>query len=204
MEAIGAVILAAGGSTRLGQPKQLLTHHGETLIRRAACAALGAGCRPTVIVAGNEHEQISKELTGLDVQVRHHPHWERGIGSSIRAGVEEALLHQPPLDALLIIVCDQPFVSADLLLALISARAKAGTKVAACTYSGTIGVPALFDRALFAALASLSDEQGAKAILSAIADDIARVEFTSGAIDIDTLADSRAHLDGSAALSSGT
>ncbi len=204
MEAIGAVILAAGGSTRLGQPKQLLTHHGETLVRHAASAALAAGCLPTVIVTGEEHVQIAKELTGLDVQMRHHPHWERGIGSSIRAGVEQALLHQPALDALLIMVCDQPFVSVDLLVALIAARAKAGSKAAACTYAGTIGVPALFDRALFPALAGLSDEQGAKAILCAMEGEIARVEFPAGAIDIDTPADSRAHLDGSPVLSSKT
>ena len=204
MEAVGAVILAAGGSTRLGQPKQLLRHQSESLIRRAALAALAAGCLPTVIVTGKEHEQIANELTGLHVRVRHHPHWERGIGSSIRAGVEEALALQPALNALLIMVCDQPFVSADLLVALISARAKAGTKAAACTYADTIGVPALFDRVLFSALAGLSDQQGAKALLSAMDWEIARVEFPAGAIDIDTPADSRAHLDGSAALSTGT
>jgi molybdenum cofactor cytidylyltransferase len=196
MEAIGAVILAAGGSTRLGQSKQLLRHHGETLLRRAACSALGAGCQLTVIITGNEHEQIAQELTGLDLHVRHHPEWERGIGSSIRTGVEEALALQPNLDALLIMVCDQPFVTADLLTALISARAEADTKAAACTYAGTIGVPALFDRSFFPALAALADEQGAKAILSAMADEIARVEFPAGAIDIDTPADLRAHLDG--------
>jgi molybdenum cofactor cytidylyltransferase len=204
MNPIGAVILAAGASSRLGRPKQLLSHQGETLIRRAACAALGAGCLPTVIVTGKEREQIATELTGLEVQMRYHSHWERGIGSSIRAGVQGALALQPALDALLIMVCDQPLVSADLLVALIFVRAKARTQAAACAYAGTIGVPALFGRALFPALAALPDEQGAKAILSSMAGEIARVEFPAGAIDIDTPADSRAHLDGSPLLSSKT
>ncbi len=202
MEAIGAVILAAGGSTRLGQPKQLLRHHGETLVRRAARAALGAGCLATVIVTGDEHEQIGLELSGLDVRMRHHREWQRGIGSSIRAGVEEVLLHHPALDAVLIMVCDQPFVSAELLVALICARAQARTKAAACTYAGTTGVPALFDRSLFPALASLRDAQGAKAVLASLPSEVTHVEFPDGAIDIDTPADSRLHLDGSSERSS--
>ncbi len=93
------------------------------------------------------------------MQVRQNPDWERGIGSSIRAGLAEALLYRPPLNALLVMVCDQPFVTTDLLATLISGRAEAGTNAAACTYAGTTGVPALFDRALFPALAALSDGQ---------------------------------------------
>ena len=195
MKITGAVILAAGGSTRLGRPKQLLRHRGETLLRRAACAALGAGCLPTVVVTGHEHDRVAAELIGLDVRIHRHPHWQRGIGSSIGAGLAQALVHEPALDALLIMVCDQPFISAELLAALISARAEARTEAAACTYAGATGVPALFGRALFSTLASLPDEQGAKAILSALAGEIARVEFPAGAIDIDTPADWQAHLD---------
>jgi molybdenum cofactor cytidylyltransferase len=195
MESIGALILAAGGSTRLGQPKQLLIHQGETLVRRAARAAMDAGCFPTVVVTGGQHAQIAEELTSLEVRLQHHPDWRLGIGSSIRAGLGEIRSHQPDLDAVLIMVCDQPFVSAELLASLIATCASAGTRAAACAYAGSIGVPAIFDRTLFPALAALSDDQGAKAILTSQTIEVARLEFPAGAIDIDTPADSRAHLN---------
>ncbi len=188
----GALILAAGNSSRLGEPKQLLSHRGETLIRRAVRAALEAGCQPVIVVVGAGHERVRQELDGFPVVVCHHANWELGIGSSIRAGLAVAA----PMDALLLMVCDQPFVTGEILHALISAREQSGKRAAACVYAEALGVPALFDRTLFPTLAALPDEHGARPILAALADEVARVPFPDGAIDIDTPADQSKHLSG--------
>lgn len=192
---IGAVILAAGSSSRLGEPKQLLAHGGETLIRHAVRAALETDCAPVVVVTGAWHERVEHELRGLPASVCHHPEWQLGMGSSIRAGLSRALGLAPLLDALLLMVCDQPFITSQILRALISARDQSGKRAAACVYSDAVGVPALFDRALFPMLAALPDAQGAKPILSVLRGEVARVPFPEGAIDIDTPAQRRQHLD---------
>lgn len=195
-ETIGAVVLAAGGSSRLGRPKQLVLYRGETLVLRAARAARVAGCTPVIVVAGDEREQLTEELSPLDVQLCHHATWTRGIGSSIRAGVAHALALNQSLDALVLLVCDQPFVSAEIITTLLAARARTQKRAIACAYLGTVGVPALFDRTFFPALIALRDEQGAKQLLTAHPAEIACVDFPRGAIDIDTPDDCRllAHL----------
>ena len=123
MDAVGAVILAAGGSSRLGQPKQFLRHEGETLIRRSARAALDGGCAPVVIVAGGEGPRIEHEVADLSVCVVDHPEWQRGIGTSIRSGLRQTLALTPALDAVVIMVCDQLFVTAELIALLIARHA---------------------------------------------------------------------------------
>ena len=194
-KSIGAIILAACRSSRLGRPKQFLRYRGETLIRRAAIAALAAGCSPVVVVAGAAHERIARELSELEVQLHHHAQWPRGIGSSVRAGLERALLLAPSLEAVVLMVCDQPHVSAEVLTALIGARAETqqpGRRLRLLRHSG---VPALFARSLFPRLATLPDNQGAKHLLQALQDQITRLPFPHGSIDIDTPADARHHLE---------
>lgn len=194
-ETTGAIILAAGGSSRLGEPKQFLVQAGETLVRRAVLAADAAGCAPIVVVAGDHRERVARELADLPVTVLHHPQWRRGIGSSLRAGVAQASAIAPALDALIIMVCDQPFVSARILKALIDARAKSQKPGAACAYGGTIGVPAMFSRSLLEDLNALADDEGAKRILVKRPEDFTCIHFPEGEIDIDTPADQRAYLD---------
>ncbi len=192
---IGAVVLAAGGSSRLGAPKQLLLHRGETLVRRAALAACGAGCLPVVIVAGEEKRRIEEEVSALPVRVFHHLEWHRGIGSSIRAGVAHALAGTPHLTALVVMVCDQPFVTSGTLRDVIDAHVRSGMPICACSYADTVGVPALFGRDFFPHLLSLPDGRGAQVILAAHRAEVCTIDFPDGAIDIDTPADMHAHLD---------
>ncbi len=184
---IGAVVLAAGGSARLGQPKQLLLYRGESLVRRSADAALQAGCTPVVIVLGWNREKIAGALHNLPVALLPNDDWESGIGRSLRGGVRAV----EDVDAVVILACDQPYVDASLVHRLIEAHERTGQPIVACTYCGTLGVPALFARAHFSELLSLPDEQGAKAIIAAHPAGVARVDFPEGAIDIDTLEDYR-------------
>ena len=186
---IGAVILAAGGSSRLGEPKQFVLHHGQTLLRRAVVAANDARCSPIAVVAGDHWQRITSEARGLGAVIVHHSDWHRGIGSSVRVGVTHVLQHAPHVMAILMMVCDQPFVSADVLTSLIAALEISGKSGAACRYAGTTGVPALFGNELFPELLSLSDDEGAKQLLRRHSGNFAIVDFPEGSIDIDTPAD---------------
>ncbi|MEO5718245.1 MAG: nucleotidyltransferase family protein [Chthoniobacterales bacterium] len=188
---IGAVILAAGSSSRLGQPKQLLQYEGRILVRRAAEAAFAAGCDPVAVVVGAEREKVAAALRDLAVLIVPNEDWAHGIGTSIRAGV--ARLREN--DAVLLLVCDQLFLSADLLRRLIDDQQKTQKPIAASAYAGTVGVPSLFTRACFAQLLSLGEEEGAKTLLTSPPNEVAQIDFPLGAIDIDTPGDFRALQD---------
>src|SRR5580692_2476743 len=108
---VALILLAAGPSTRLGQPKQLLPFRGRSLLRHAAETALASSCRPVVVVLGASAERMKSELTDLPVMIAVNSGWESGMGSSIRAGLE-ALTNGKNADAgvgaVVIMVCDQP------------------------------------------------------------------------------------------------
>ena len=177
---VGLIILAAGGSTRLAAPKQLLPVGGRSFLRHAADTALASVCRPVVVVLGAKAEELQTELAGLDVTIVNNTQWQRGLGSSIRAGM--AAIEAASCEAVAIMLCDQPLVSAQLLNRLV--ETKAG--VAAAEYGGTVGVPALFTAEFFAELTALPGDTGAKGLLLRHAARIARVPFPEAALDIDT------------------
>lgn len=177
MRNIAAVILAAGGSSRLGQPKQLLTFGGEPLLRRAVSAARDAGCDPVLVVVGE------KELPNVGALTVQNTEWQRGIGTSIRRGVERL---SSSTDAVVLLACDQPFVAAPVIGQLISTHEETGKPIVASSYANTLGVPVLFDRSCFDGLLTLPDNEGAKALILSAGDDVASVVFEQGAIDIDT------------------
>jgi molybdenum cofactor cytidylyltransferase len=182
---IGAVILAAGNSSRLGRAKQLLQYRGESLVRRTARAALDAGCRPVAIVVGPVRETVAAALHDLEVELVPNESWRRGIGTSIRSGVGAL----KECDALVILVCDQPHVSAQLIRQLSAVHEETRKPIVASAYASTLGVPVLFARDYFDRLLALGDEHGAKFLLVAEPNDVARVAFPRGAVDIDTASD---------------
>jgi len=183
MSNIGAVILAAGGSSRLGQPKQLLRFRGETLIARTVRAAAEARCTPIVVVTGDAGDAIRNEVCAMPAVVIENPNWRQGLGTSIRAGVQYLA---NSTEAVLLLTCDQPLVDAVVIAELIRTREEAGKPIIASSYANTLGVPALFDRSCFPALLSLPDDSGAKYLIAARPDDVASVLFEDGVIDIDT------------------
>lgn len=188
---IGALVLAAGGSIRLGQPKQLLLFRGQSLVRRAAEAAIAAGCAPVVVVVGARREEVVNALAGLDVTCLPNDSWADGIGTSIRVGVT-ALAEN--CEGLIVLACDQPHVDAAVIEQLITRQKEIRSPMAACTYAGTIGVPALFAQSLFPDLLALRDAEGARRILATRPNEVAGVDFPSGRIDIDTMDDYNALL----------
>ena len=189
MQKIGAVILAAGESSRFGRPKQLVQFRGKSLVRRVVDAAKDANCSVIVVVLGSKREQIERELKETDAIVAENQDWRRGIGSSIRVGVESAVNQAPDIEAIVLLTCDQPFVKTDTIERLIAMREKTKKAIVASSYSETLGVPALFDRSCFQELLTLPDDSGAKSIILSNHERVAELLFPEGKIDIDTAAD---------------
>jgi molybdenum cofactor cytidylyltransferase len=186
---VAAVVLAAGGSTRFGKPKQFALFEGETFVRRIVAAAIEAGCAPVVVVTGEDSAQTTSELTRFTVSIAMNPGWSSGVGSSIRAGVQRAMDLETGLDASLLLSCDQPFVTAAVLAQLIQLHLTSGKPIVASAYATTLGIPALFDRSCFPDLLRLKGDSGAKGIILARPQDVAPFDFPAGEIDIDTAAD---------------
>jgi molybdenum cofactor cytidylyltransferase len=183
---VGAVVLAAGPSSRMGSPKQTLHFRGQSLLRRAALAALGAGCRPVVVVTGAHAELSRRELNGLDVREVLNASWESGMASSVRAGVEGLINADPDAAAAVLMLCDQPHVTAEVISCLVAAHRATRKSVVASAYGGDFGVPALFSRALFAELARLEGGAGAKQVIKRHAAETHFLPFPRGEVDVDT------------------
>ena len=116
MSDVVALLLAAGGSRRMGHPKQLLLWQGASLVRRAAETALGSRCSELLVVLGSHAAEVSAELGGLPLRTCVNPDWAEGIASSLRTGVEALGEHA---DAVLVLLADQPKVDSALLDRLI-------------------------------------------------------------------------------------
>jgi len=183
---VATVVLAAGGSSRMGSPKQLLRIDGITLVRRAAETALASRCQRVYVVVGAAAEAVRRELSELSLEVIENPDWEEGLAGSIRAGIEAVQAGRPEFDAAILAPVDQPWIHAALLDRLIEVFAGGGQEIVACTYAETVGAPALFARRHFADLTRLSGDRGAKSVLQAREAEVARVPFPEGATDLDT------------------
>ena len=183
------VLLAAGRSSRLGRPKQLLQYDGESLVSHAARVALEAGIGPVLVVTGANSQQVEMALKDSGVELVFNPQWEEGMGASIRVGVSTALDRYPKTDGLLLMVCDQPFIHARHLRQLWETQVETQKEIVTSEYAGIRGTPALYHAKLFEELKALSGDKGARPILERHQKGIAAVPFASGLTDIDTEAD---------------
>ena len=185
----GAVILAAGASTRMGEPKQLLELDGRPLVVRAAEAALASPAWPVVVVLGAQAPAIRPCLARLPVLLAENPAWAEGMASSLRAGIATLRQFSRSIDAALVALCDQPAFSPALIERLLEARRATGRGIVAAHYGGRNGAPALFLREYFPALAALTGEEGARALLNGDPAQVASVPLPELAADLDTPAD---------------
>ena len=185
---IAIVILAAGGSTRLGSPKQLLEYRGRTLLRHAAETALATHCRPVLAVLGSGAERLREEVAGLDVHPVVNPDWQQGMGTSLRRGLEALTNLTVDVDGVVLMLCDQPLIRPEMLASLVQAFCdeQGACDAVAAVYGGTRGEPALFGRAMFTGLRALSDETGAKALLWQPGIKIREIPMPAAETDIDT------------------
>ena len=181
---VALLLLAAGASTRMGQPKQLLPWHGRTLLRHAAEAAVASGCAPVVLVTGALHEELVAEVAGLPIQAVRNKNWESGMASSIQTGLAAVAPAQPR--AVLITLCDQPLVTPDLLQRLVAQQQRTQAPIVAAAYGNTLGVPAVFDRTMLPALRQLRGAQGAGRLIAGLGSAVGQVALPAGLLDVDT------------------
>lgn len=183
---IGLVLLAAGSSSRLGTPKQLLVVRGRTLLRHAAEEAVAAGCRPVVVVLGAYADRLAREIVDLPVMVAHNMAWRAGMGASIRTGVTALTEAGHAVDGVVISVCDQPFCDASVIRRLLEGHRRGTHRIVAASYGGVYGVPALFDATLVPELLDLDGPEGARRVIEGHRDTTLAVPFDAGVVDIDT------------------
>jgi molybdenum cofactor cytidylyltransferase len=186
MASVGLILLAAGPSSRLGQPKQNLRYEGETLLQRAVYTAMASVCKPLVVVLGANADTLQANLHNLPVQIVRNSQWPEGMASSIREGIAAMNEHTPNLDGAIMMVCDQPFVTTVLLDEMVRQKRLHGHTIIACAYQDTLGTPALFDKKFFPELMALEGQEGAKKLLFQHAEVVIPLDFPLGNFDIDT------------------
>jgi len=162
-EKTAGVVLAAGGSSRLGTAKQLVEWHGVPLVKHVTVRALAAGLSPVVVVTGAKADQVRAALQGLPVNFVHNPGWESGQASSVQAGVR-ALPGE--CGSAVFLLSDQPQVPSDLLRALVSAHAASLSALVAPRVSGQRANPVLFDMSVFPELLLLEGDTGGRSLFS--------------------------------------
>jgi molybdenum cofactor cytidylyltransferase len=160
---IAALILAAGASSRMGRPKQLLDWEGRPLVRAAAEVALAAQLDPLLVVVGGAQAQVAEALAGLPLRLIANPDYAAGQSTSLRAGI--AALGQD-VDAVVVLLGDQPFVTAAIVEQLVAEWRSSEALIVAPTYAGQRGNPVLFARAVFPELLAVQGDQGARAVLA--------------------------------------
>lgn len=183
MGSFGVVVLAAGSSSRLGRPKQLLRYQGVTLVGRAVQSAVASGADEVVVVLGAHADLVRSALEPSTTWVLNE-NWAEGMGSSIRCGIAAL---SDPAEAVVIMLCDQPLITGAHLRALADLVLN-GSPIAASSYAGVLGVPAAFSHDLFPRLMELEGDQGARDLIRN-APDVAHVEFEGAEWDVDEEAD---------------
>lgn len=187
---IPAIILAAGSSSRLGHPKQLVRMAGESLLERTVRIATLAGVSPVFVVLGANRDSILSSVPLQGASIVFNEHWSTGVASSIHAGLHQAGLTVPACAGALFLTCDQPRVTPAHLQEMIRAFHTAPQPlIVASAYAGALGTPAIFPRSVFSFLFTLQGDRGARSILAHPPCPVVQVELPGGEIDIDEPAD---------------
>ena len=173
----------------MGSPKQLLMLNNANLIQHAIDEALSADAEKVLVVLGSGAEIITDSINKKQAHIINNKNWEEGIASSIRIGVENARLISPSINAVILMVCDQPYVSASLLKNLVAHHNDTGKPIVASQYKDTLGTPVLFNKTIFPELLKLNGDSGAKQIILDNKEKVQPVKFPLGEIDIDNITD---------------
>lgn len=182
------IILAAGASSRMGAPKQLLLVDGKTLIKRICETAMDTPCHPIVTVLGANRNLIRQETERMPITVIDNPQWENGMSSSIKMGLAGAYMTEKAIEAAIFLTVDMPYVSAELINKMIEkADSDEKIEIVACKYDSQMGIPVLFKRSLFTDLLELTGDEGAKKVVIKNKDKTAFIDFPEGKLDLDTI-----------------
>ena len=186
-DGIAIVILAAGSSSRMGRPKQLLKWKDKSLIRRTVETATRLSPDRTLVVLGSEWEQIKTEIDDCQVATVVNPDWEMGIGRSISEGVRYVRSNWPEVSGILIMLSDQPLIDFEHLRSLMMAHKRSNCGMVATSYSDdNFGVPAIFDSRFFDELTELNSDYGAKDLINGHCNRACLVYGYNKVVDLDT------------------
>jgi CTP:molybdopterin cytidylyltransferase MocA len=180
-----AVVLAAGASSRLGRPKQIVCVRGVPLVRIAARAARASACALVGVVVGAHEAATRRALEGVDVTILQNAAWEEGMASSVRLAA--AWAQERECDALVLVLCDQPRLRARHIDRLLAAHLATSAPVAS-RFQGVLGVPAVFGASSFPELLELRGDEGERRLLRGTPRASA-IDWSDGAGDMDAEAD---------------
>ncbi|MBD9356816.1 nucleotidyltransferase family protein [Methylomonas albis] len=186
IENVHAVILAAGASSRMGSPKQLLAWRDRPLLVHALTNAQAVLAERIVVVLGANIEAITAAVDLNGCKVVLNPSWADGMAGSIKAGIQAL---PATASAALLMLCDQPLINAVHLHSLLSAWQNAPERMVVSEYAESFGVPAVFPAAFFAQLADLTGDRGAKPLLLHFEKSLVKVPLKEAALDVDTQSD---------------
>lgn len=182
-DGVGFVILAAGEASRMGAPKQLLPFRGKPMLLHVLDQV---GRSPRSLVIGAHRDAVLSALPTDDPGIVENPNWKTGPGSSIKTGLRSLLQRHPELEAVIILLADQPLVDVELIRQLKQSANRHPGKAVAVKYKEGAGVPALFPRKFFDHLLELDDAQGAKFLLRKKIEEVCLIEAGGRKRDIDT------------------
>ncbi len=182
------LILAAGESKRLGKIKQLLRYRGKSLLESTVEKALSTNSE-VVVVLGAHYQQIHQTIRHYPVDVVENKHWIEGVASSIRCGLETAVIKYPDIKGVIMLLSDQPLVTSEHILAIAREVANDKDKIIATAYKGIVGVPAYIPKSYFETLKKLEGNIGAKQLINENRKQIKVINLEAAAVDIDTLDD---------------
>lgn len=183
---IGVIILAAGSSSRLGHPKQLVRFKGKPLLQLVIELADFFHFDSKILVLGANYKEIKENIDPGNFEIIINENWEKGMSSSIKKGLA-ASLKSEDLDHLLMLLSDQPLVTRENIEELLICQLTGPHKATFSEYNGEVGVPAVFSRELFSELNELEGDHGAKKLISQ--NNFKTVKLANGSFDVDTFGD---------------
>lgn len=191
---ISIILLAAGESSRLGTPKQLLMYKDKPMLQHSINMTRTLGLE-TVLVLGAYSDQILGQVDTYDIKVVQNENWHEGLASSVRSGLEGALMANPDMEAVILMLCDQPLLTLDIIEKMIDKYLDSALPIVHCDYGKATGPPTLFHQSMFPNLLQLQGQEGAKKVVKTYTDKVALVDFADGKWDIDTMEDYQNLLD---------
>ena len=179
------LILAAGESKRMGEPKQLLPYNNSTLLLHSIEQANNIKYSDVFIVIGAHFEDVFKSIRGQKATILKNNNWEDGMGSSLSKGIE-LIKKKNNYDRVLVTLADTPLVNTEHYEELISFSDETGKRIILTNYDEVSGVPAIFDKSLFNELSLLSDNEGAKPVVKKYKKEVLKMDSKIPFFDIDT------------------